>query len=483
MNNKTIIPLLLFLIVIALNSCRKEEDTIILKPNAGTDLLDIENDGYVVNLNAVSPVGNQKGTWHIYSGENGAFKDINLAKTQFSGEPGEKYTLGWELSEGDKSEVAKINVSFKPLKPAINSIPDTTYNNISLFLNAEEPKFGATGEWTIISGNNGRLIESEKANAIFIGTKHQQYTLQWTLKYGSKRASINVTFNTDELKALPGNNNLDIKTSKNELKFYNLQAFLPAGATGLWTILKGENGKIYTPDNANSLFQGVADTLYTLTWKVMVGEVVSTDTINLRFRGRWGMWTDPADGQNYRITEINGLEWMADNYNLAVKSGEGSLYYGHGSRSVILSGHALETEEERKEYGRLYDWFTATENAPEGWRLPSYNEVYSLLSHLGGELHAVAKIKKGGDTGLELNYAGYYEMSSPADPAYRNVFDQQDKLGEFWLQDYSKVNNKALVFDVALNSESVGTSPLDRNMYAVSVRYVRNGTDKKKAAK
>jgi len=475
-NRNNLAYIFLFAFFIILGSCSKEEDMVLLNPDAGSDFNNIENDGYVVRLNAVPAPDGQLGTWRIYIGVNGRFDDVNDPKTNFHGEPGEKYVLGWELSEGEAYKAASINVSFKPLNPVILNPPtDTIFNNISLYLNAKEPRFGATGKWTIEAGKGGRIINPDNFEAEFVGEEFEKYTVRWTLSYGAKEASSEFKFVCDELRANAGNDNLDIITKKETaIKFYTLSGYLPAGASASWNILEGENGKVYSTDNENSLFEGKADSLYTLTWTVNIDGHVSTDTVNIRFRGKWGMWTDSRDGQSYRFTNVNNLEWMADNFNYAALPGTGSWYYGQAVRSVTKQGHPIETEEDRKKYGRLYNYNTAVSFAPDGWRLPTAQEMTELISALGGPLYALDKLVENGTTGIDFGHAGYFEQSSNADPAFRNIFTGQDQYGMYWLKDYSASSGYAAYFEVATGAAEPGMSFLPGAFFGLSVRYVRN---------
>ncbi|WP_075589808.1 FISUMP domain-containing protein [Labilibacter marinus] len=475
MKYRTLKSLLLLLAIIAIAGCSKDEEPIILNPVAGTNLLDVENEGYVVELNAVPAPKGQQGTWRVYIGENGRFENVNDPKTNFYGEPGEKYVLAWELSERGEYKSASIDVSFKPLNPIITSIPqDTLHNNISFYLEAEAPRFGAKGQWSIVSGDGAEIVGEENNESVFIGDKFNEYTLRWTLSYGSKEAFKEIQFVTDELKAFAGEDNLDIVASKTaKTKFFTLEGFLPAGATGNWNIIKGQQGTVHSEAIDNSLFEGLADTAYTLTWTVDLAGLQSVDTVDLRFRGKWGMWIDERDGQSYRFTVVNGLEWMADNYNYAEEPGYGSWYYGHDERSIVEDGHPLENEDERKYYGRLYDWHNAMDNAPEGWRLPSGMEFNNMVVALGGDLYADPKIKEGGDTGIDLNYAGYYNLAIPSDPSFRNSFVGQDKSGLYWLSDYTEIYDYASVFEVTSSSATPGSGYLPTKFFKLSVRYVR----------
>ncbi|MCG8579692.1 MAG: fibrobacter succinogenes major paralogous domain-containing protein, partial [Bacteroidales bacterium] len=177
----------------------------------------------------------------------------------------------------------------------------------------------------------------------------------------------------------------------------------------------------------------------------------------------------------YRFCEINGLEWMSENYNYEYNPGVGSLYYGYADRSVIKAGHAIETDEDRKLYGRLYDWPSAMAAAPEGWRLPTELEVDDMIISLGGNLYAEPKIKVGGETGFDLNFPGMFSRYG-SDPAYRNVFDLMDKIGYYWTSDYSEDTGFVGVYYVGDELEGVGGGGINgaSTIVYLPVRYVRD---------
>lgn len=480
LNTKGILSSFILIIVMALfvYACSPDDKPLELNPNAGPSYTDIENDGYVVRLNAIPVKPPLVGTWRIYNGENGYFDDANDPNTTFHGEPGESYTIGWEVSNGDDYKASSITVSFKPLNPVIitpNADVDTLHNNVSAYLKAEEPQFGASGLWEIVNGDNGRIENSSNFKAEFIGKEKSNYKLRWTLTYGSKAVFKEVEFVTDVLNANAGPDQLDIKNQKEVVdKYFTLEAYLPAGASAEWELIKNAiSGTVYNKNNPNSLIKGIADSTYTLIWKVVIDDYTSTDSVDIRFRGKWGMWKDDRDNQTYRFAEINGLEWMAENYNYAEAPGNGSWYYGHAYRSVIQDGYALETPEDRKKYGRVYSYNTAANYAPEGWRLPSADEVYNLIISQGGALYAKDKLTSGGDTGFDISYPGFLEFSSFADPAFRNVFSGQDIAAQYWTSDYNPNNDGGVAYAASVNSESIDLVVVFASYYALPVRYVR----------
>lgn len=83
-----------------------------------------------------------------------------------------------------------------------------------------------------------------------------------------------------------------------------------------------------------------------------------------RHFGNEGTFTDPRDGNVYKTVEINGQVWLAENLRF-----EGVEHYApDGNEDNIAT------------YGCLYEWEEAMEACPEGWHLPSKEELTNVLS-------------------------------------------------------------------------------------------------------
>lgn len=116
-------------------------------------------------------------------------------------------------------------------------------------------------------------------------------------------------------------------------------------------------------------------------------------------------FTDPRDGQTYKIIELNGLRWMAQNLNFDV--GEGCWFYENDPKKG-------------EQYGRLYTWDAAKEACPPGWRLPTDEEWKSLAKSSGGYYDYETRkdigdpnkgytaLVEGGRSGLSAKLGGNY---------------------------------------------------------------------------
>jgi uncharacterized protein (TIGR02145 family) len=88
---------------------------------------------------------------------------------------------------------------------------------------------------------------------------------------------------------------------------------------------------------------------------------------------------DDRDGKTYRTVNIGNQTWMAS--NLAYKPSSGNYYINNNDISNL------------SQYGYLYDWSTACNVCPSGWKLPTDAEWTTLTNYLGGENIAGKKMK------------------------------------------------------------------------------------------
>lgn len=128
---------------------------------------------------------------------------------------------------------------------------------------------------------------------------------------------------------------------------------------------------------------------------------------------------DPRDGQSYRLVELDGRLWMAE--NLRFDAGPGSWIYDDDPVNLAL-------------LGRLYTWEVARLAAPPGWHLATDQEWRSLARAFGGcDTDAVdggsaayAALVTGGSSGFDAPLAGFRNAQ------IRNEYMYADDIGLYW---------------------------------------------------
>jgi len=132
---------------------------------------------------------------------------------------------------------------------------------------------------------------------------------------------------------------------------------------------------------------------------------------------KFGLFTDPRDGQTYKTVELNGLVWMAENLNFDL--GEGCWFYENDPKNG-------------EKYGRLYTWEAAKKACPPGWRLPTDEEWRAMAKEFGGcdddaedgGKAAYEALIEGGSSGFNARLGGY-RLSDGS-------FGTLGGLGDYW---------------------------------------------------
>lgn len=101
---------------------------------------------------------------------------------------------------------------------------------------------------------------------------------------------------------------------------------------------------------------------------------------------------DSIFGDNYKTVVIGNQTWMAKNLNY--KTGNSWCYDNNSSNC--------------NRYGRLYDWSTAREACPPGWRLPSKNDFETLIRNVGDSgSNTYHALKEGGSSDFNALFGGW----------------------------------------------------------------------------
>ena len=101
-------------------------------------------------------------------------------------------------------------------------------------------------------------------------------------------------------------------------------------------------------------------------------------------------FTDARDGQSYDIVKIGDQIWLAENLNFsgivdvdAVSNGAANPNVDEANPNVsaTLATFCPDGDNRNcKKYGRLYTWEAALKACPEGWQLPTRDDLMKLIA-------------------------------------------------------------------------------------------------------
>jgi uncharacterized protein (TIGR02145 family) len=172
---------------------------------------------------------------------------------------------------------------------------------------------------------------------------------------------------------------------------------------------------------------------------------------------------DARDGNVYLVARFNTLWWMCQ--HLKYDAGEGSFCYNDDETNCMLNG-------------RLYDWTTAQQACPEGYRLASDKDWQSLESYLGMDDEDLEKrynresgsigkyLKPAGGLSFDAEYAGMINPKGNSSyTGYRAFFWTSTEMDE----------NMSWTRLIDKNRDGVERQPMTR-AHKLSVRCVRDAT-------
>jgi uncharacterized protein (TIGR02145 family) len=150
-----------------------------------------------------------------------------------------------------------------------------------------------------------------------------------------------------------------------------------------------------------------------------------------------GKFSDPRDGNVYRIININNVTWMVE--NLKYKTDEGASHFDRDSKN-------------NSSYGVLYNWKTAMKACPIGWRLPSGEEFQLLVNYF--DQKGVWRGKAADTASFDIQLAGMQD--------YEGTFTEMDESGYYWTStEYDKDNAEYFSYMVVVNTPVIDISRKD----------------------
>ncbi|MCQ2124632.1 MAG: hypothetical protein MJZ25_10650 [Fibrobacter sp.] len=127
--------------------------------------------------------------------------------------------------------------------------------------------------------------------------------------------------------------------------------------------------------------------------------------------------TDARDGKTYETVKMpDGKTWMAENLNYGTKD---SWCYDNDPANC-------------KKYGRLYTWEAAKMACPSGWRLPSKEELESLLAAAGSSQDERYQNLRAGSWENGSDKFGFSALPAGNYYSRSEKFDDLDDYTSFW---------------------------------------------------
>lgn len=202
-----------------------------------------------------------------------------------------------------------------------------------------------------------------------------------------------------------------------------------------------------------------------------------------------GTVTD-VDGNVYETKLINDLWWMTENLTTRKYRDGSDIAYGYDEdewTDITHGAWAYFNDDPQWEpiYGRLYNWYAVADErglCPEGWRMPTDQEVQDLRDHFGGFSVAGGPLK---ETGTAEDGDGYWRepnegatnisgfSARPGGARIHGVFFNRETTGYFWTGDEHDDPDFARNF-LYTYDEAHMLRHIYRKHYGLSVRCVKD---------
>jgi uncharacterized protein (TIGR02145 family) len=125
-----------------------------------------------------------------------------------------------------------------------------------------------------------------------------------------------------------------------------------------------------------------------------------------------GTLFDMRDGQSYKVVKIGKQIWLAENFRYLPSKEKGDKY----DTSYVCNNDNSYLD---KGYGRLYDYDTANNIAPEGWKLPSNEDFQELIDF----------IRKDNKLDVVDEIGNYLKSENGWASSFRKIKPNNDKYG------------------------------------------------------
>jgi len=168
--------------------------------------------------------------------------------------------------------------------------------------------------------------------------------------------------------------------------------------------------------------------------------------------------TDTRDGKKYRTVKIGNLTWMAENLDFVMDS---SWCYGDADSNCTV-------------YGRLYTWDVAMTVCPDGWRLSTRKDWWSLEEIVGEDvagkkLKSKTGWKDGGNSTDEFGFSALPGGTRETEGRFWGIVD----YGFWWTTDDGNGGSVAHLRAMIFADDNVGGDGESKDA-GLSVRCVRN---------
>ncbi|MDP4291229.1 MAG: fibrobacter succinogenes major paralogous domain-containing protein [Bacteroidota bacterium] len=218
------------------------------------------------------------------------------------------------------------------------------------------------------------------------------------------------------------------------------------------------------------------------------GNVVSftTPNVNVQFNPNlaYGTLSD-IDGNKYKTLTIGTQTWMAENLKVThYRNGDPIPNVKDSSTWSMLSKGAycdyVNSPENSATYGKLYNWFCVSDPrniAPPGWHVPSFSEIYILITYLGGSPGAGDKLKEMGSINWSTpssstNASGFTALAG-GDRQINGKYENK-LLYSIWWCNESSSNTCAYYWLLYNNNSYVSVAESGNKAGGFSVRLIKD---------